>query len=66
MRFALMTGYASPQYLAACYELDAPGILFTSKLEDACSYPSFERAVDTARAINDLFGYLPIIVAVDH
>ena len=49
MRYALST---SPEtYLAACYEATGNGILITKKSEDACSYVTWEKACEVAKAV---------------
>ena len=64
MRYALST---SPEtYLAACYEATGNGILITKKSEDACSYVTWEKACEVAKAVAPCLGTLPCSVDVNN
>ena len=66
MRFALMTTGGVPHYIAAAYDFSSAGILFTNKVEDACSYGNFDKAVSVARSIENSLGFSPTIVSVEN
>ena len=48
---------ASKHYLAACYEPQHDGIVFTPLQEDACEYVTVEKAAQIARELIKLHGY---------
>ena len=48
---------ASKHYLAACYEPQHDGIVFTPLREDACEYVTVEKAAQIARELTKLHGY---------
>lgn len=64
MRYALSISHKT--YLAACYEATGSGILLTEKMEDACSYVTWEKAVAVAQAVAPSVGVLPCIVEVNN
>ena len=47
---------ALKQYLAACYEPQHDGIVFTTLQEDACEYVTVEKAAKIARELTKLHG----------
>ena len=47
---------ASKHYLAACYEPQHDGIVFTPLKEDACEYVTVEKAAAIARELTKLHG----------
>jgi hypothetical protein len=47
---------ASKWYLAACYEPQHDGIVFTPLVEDACEYVTVEKAAEIARTLIKLRG----------
>ena len=66
-----MTRYAlarliddEPQFLMACYEPQMDGITYTPLREDACTYVTFQKAVDVAKTLQRLHGYDLMIVMV--
>jgi len=66
-RYALTTPEQQrPLFLAAYYNAQGNGILFTDKAEDACSYVTIEKAVQVAQQLKLSLGYLPHIVEVDY
>ena len=57
-RYSLfITTTDSPQFLAAVYEPDHSGIVFTPLQADACEYVSIDKAADVARQLKQLHGY---------
>jgi len=44
-------------YLAACYEPQFDGIRYTALQADACSYVTWDKAVEVARTLHKLHGY---------
>lgn len=48
--------WASKQYLAACYEPQHDGIVFTPLREDACEYVTVEKAAKIAKELTKLHG----------
>ena len=44
------------QYLAACYEPEHDGIVYTPIAEDACEYVTVEKAADIAKQMYLLHG----------
>ena len=46
----------SRQYLAACYEPQHDGIVYTPIREDACEYVTVEKAAAVARELTKLHG----------
>ena len=47
---------ASKHYLAACYEPQHDGIVYTLLKEDACEYVTVEKAAKIARELTKLHG----------
>ena len=47
---------ASKHYLAACYEPQHDGIVYTPLKEDACEYVTVEKAAKIARELTKLHG----------
>ncbi len=47
---------ALKQYLAACYEPQHDGIVYTTLAEDACEYATVEKAAQIARELTKLHG----------
>ena len=47
---------ASKHYLAACYEPQHDGIVYTPLREDACEYVTVEKAAAIARELTKLYG----------
>ena len=47
----------SKHYLAACYEPQHDGIVFTPIAADACEYVAVDKAAQVARELNKLHGY---------
>jgi len=47
---------ASKHYLAACYEPQHDGIIYTPIREDACEYATVEKAAKIARELTKLHG----------
>ena len=47
---------ASKHYLAACYEPQHDGIVYTPLVEDACEYVTVEKAARIARELTKLHG----------
>lgn len=62
MRYALSISHET--YLAACYEPTGNGILLTKKVDDACSYVTWEKAVAVAKDVAPCLGTIPCIVEV--
>lgn len=57
-RYSLfITTTEAPLYLAASYEPDHSGIVFTPLQGDACEYVSIDKATDVARQLKKLHGY---------
>jgi hypothetical protein len=48
----------------AVYEKESPGIVFTTKREDACQYATMDKAVDIAKQLKSLHGF-EIFIGVD-
>ena len=66
MRFALRMPGPVPQFLAAYYEPVARGILFTTEVEDACSYASIQKAAAVAKTIQRKVGFTAEVTVVDY
>ena len=47
----------SRYYLAACYEPQHDGLVYTPAAEDACEYVTVEKAAKIARELTKLHGY---------
>jgi hypothetical protein len=52
-------------YLAACYEADHFGVIYTPEREDACSYVTIEKAAEVAKALQRLHGVDVTIVSIN-
>lgn len=66
MRFALRMPGPVPQFLAACYEPACSGILFTTEVQDACSYASIQKAATVAKTIQRKVGFTAEVTVVDY
>lgn len=65
-RYALQVNYSDQNlYLAAYYtNLPKNGIRFTDKKEDACSFVTLEKALQTAVNLKDNLGNVPTVIEV--
>ena len=53
-------------YVAACYDTTGSGIRLTDRRGDACSYVTYEKAVQVARALIGVLDNVPTIEACRH